>query len=781
MKRCPRGLIGAVFGAIGSLPLLPIAAAFVTRFSSLPTLPGAERTSGDFKQATYAEAAVLLVVVPLAALLFGRILPKVLESRAAGGALSFEWVAVGFASSFFLARRGLSPTRALAVGSAAAVAMAAGILVFRRSFRVRRLFCRRGRRAAALLLLAGSSLDLARRAGLAPPRPLLADRLSELVLAGAALAILTALLCLWISRRPCVTFSRLGGVAWIQIGAAAAAIAWPETSTLLIVASLALAPLAALRSRTPAGSKFLERASLAVLCFVCAWRIVRPPVVKIDFFEDGVPLFATQAYAHGARPYVDVEPVHGWGADGGVDSFCFKLFGSSLQTFYVRDSLWAAGAILFLAATCIVAMRPLWGAVALLLCLSIGPIPIGRQMLALLALLFLCWGVRNRRPFALAAAGALAGWEVLYSLDYGVFIAAGGLGSLALLPILESRSSNRATGAAFSGLRNFGLGLGLGILPFFVDLAIHGSLVGFFRSSFIEIPRWVDAVWGIPVGSFWQALLSAKTVGSLMSLLSGQTLPPLFLLLLLGIVGIVLLLRSASGAFDADDRVVWIVFVVAALAMRAVLGRADAFHYARYGMFAGVPAAWLLMRAWRGGRIGELLLLPALILVFARLHPVHALDFELQRVEEASRLIEGAHGAPAPRSGGALVLAEQAASLTWFRQFMDERLAPGDTFFDFNNAPALYFIADRVPPIRYCSVAQYESPERQREVIAALEKSRPPLALLPGGVFDRFDSVSNAERAPEVYRYLTENYEADSELSWIALRKGTRRSREARQ
>ena len=745
----------------------------------MPTLPGAERAAGDFKQATYAEAGVLLLIVPLAALWFGHILPKSLEARAGRGALSFEWVAVGFASSFFLARAGLSPAGALAAGSVVAIAVAAAILEFRRRRRVRRLFCRRGRRAAALLLLAGASLDLARRSGLAPSRLFPADRLSELVLAGAALVILAASLCLLISRRPWIAFSRLGEAAWIPIAAAGVAMTWPATSPLILVAGLALVPLAALGLRGPAGSRWLERASFAVLVLACAWKIVRPPVIQIEYFEDGHSLFATQAYAHGARPYVDVEPIHGWGADGGVDSFCFALFGSSLRTFYLRDALWASGAMLLLAATCLVALRPFWGSIALVLCLSIGPIPIERQMLALGALLLLCRGARNRRPLAFAAAGALAAWELLHSLDFGVFIAAGGLISLALLPLLESRSPHRGAAARWSGLRAFALGLGLGSLPFLVDLAVRGSLKSFLRSSFLEMPRWANAVWGVPVGSFWEALRSAKTVGSLVPLLSGQSLPSLFLVLVLGVAAAVLLLRSASGAFDAEDRAAWITLVVAALAMRAVLGRADAFHYARYGAFVGVPAAWLLMRAWRGGRVGELLLLPAVILLLLRFHPLHTLDFELQKVEEAYRLSAQAHGASAPRSGGALVLAEQAASLTWFRQFVDARLAPGESFFDFNNAPALYFIADRVPPIPYCSVAQYESPERQREVIAALEKSKPPLALLPGGVPDRLDAVSNAERAPEVFRYLMDNYEPDREVSWIGVRKDARKPAEA--
>ena len=232
-------------------------------------------------------------------------------------------------------------------------------------------------------------------------------------------------------------------------------------------------------------------------------------------------------------------------------------------------------------------------------------------------------------------------------------------------------------------------------------------------------------------------------------------------------------LAAVTDAAGAGELAAWIVFVVAALSMRAVLGRADSFHYARYGMLAGVPAAWLLMRAWRGSRAGELLFLPALLLILARLHPLATLEFELQALEGPGRLAERAPVVPAPRSGGVRMDAEQAGALTWFRRFVDTRLRPDESFFDFNNSPALYYVTDRRPPIRYCSVAQYESAQRQQEVIAALEKSQPPLAVLPSGPFEKFDGVSNAERAPEVFRYLQENYEPDPEVSWVAWRKGT--------
>jgi hypothetical protein len=69
---------------------MPIVSGLAVRFSSLPALPGMEKKLGDIKQATYAEAAFLLIAVPLAGLFFGFVLPRLLERLARPGSLSLE-------------------------------------------------------------------------------------------------------------------------------------------------------------------------------------------------------------------------------------------------------------------------------------------------------------------------------------------------------------------------------------------------------------------------------------------------------------------------------------------------------------------------------------------------------------------------------------------------------------------------------------------------------------------------------------------------------------------
>ena len=770
----PRGWLGAICGALGVLPLVPIAAGIATRASSLPALPGLERNSRDFKLATYAEAGVLLLLVPLAALAFGILIPRWMESRARRGRLSFEWVAAGFAISLLLALRGLRPKYGLLAGLISAIAVCAGVLAFRRSFRVRRFFSRRGRRAASRILLAGSSLDLARRASLRCSGALLADLLSELVLAGVALLVITALTCMATSRRPDRTFARLGNVSWIAIALAAIGISFPSMPPGLLALGLVLPVVAARVWKRDAPSTLAERVAVSVLLAVCAWRIVRPPVFWFDSFEDGHSLAPAETYLRGGRPYLDVVPIHGWGADGGVDAFFFRHLGASLHTFFLRRTIWAASALVLLAWACVIALgSAAWGSLGLLFALSICPEPIDRQMLAFGALLLLCLGARTRRRGTIAAAGVLAGMELLYSLDYGVIVAVGGLAALLLLHPLERVSRARRPTPSRESLLFLG-GILVGTFPFLVSLYLDGAFLPFLRVSFVETPRWVEEAWGVPAPDAWKTLLSIKTLGDLASILTSGAAAPLVLLLLLGAAGAVLLLRSATGSLDALDRAGFASLVIAAVAMRVVLGRADAAHLARYGLFAGLPAAWLLMRACRAQRARGLAVFVAGALVLLVLHPVRALETALWHVETAARRGRDEPGATPPRSGGAHIAAAEAARLEAFRRYVDEHLSERETFFDFANQPSLYFIAGRPLPIRYYTVAQYESKSRQDEVISDLEKRQPPLALLPSGPYETLD-ISNAERAPEVARYLTTHYVVEGEAGGlvIARRKST--------
>jgi len=757
----PKGIVGALLGAIGVLPLLPIVSGLAKRFATLPTLPGVVGQTADIKAATYAEAAVLLVGVPLAALLFGRIIPDWLSHRGADRGLSFEWATAGLATSFLLSQRGVRPKIALLVGVALFVLLAYGIRAFRNSFAFRRWFVRKNRRHMLRVFLAGASLDLARRSGLRVPSNAVQDLLGELLLAGATLLAFAFLVSQ--SRRDRQAYiAKAADLSWTAFLGAAAVLAYPEFPSYVLAAPVVimLLPIGRWRVfRSPA----LLRGALLIFAFAFSWRVHWLGSYPLDLFEEGTSLSYANEYRKGASPYIDTYPLHGWGADGGVDAITFSLVPATVHAARVRQTFWASLAFLCFGAVCVAVYRSAWwGAIAFLLTLSVRWLFHERQLLAVAALLLLVIAVQDNRWVLAAFAGVLAGWATFHSLDFGLMIVVAGVSGLLLLTRLRSQSRH-----SYPLLLSFTSGVILGGIPLLLVLALDGAVGEFAEISFREIPLWIDAAWGHPAGSAWEALLSVRSETDLVQLLAGRAgpMPSLFLIILLATCAASWLMRAADRQLTRVDTGFLICLLFACVAMRGVLGRADEEHLGRYGFFAGMTGVWLLRSAWRSGRARGLLVLASGLLVFAGFHPARALEWQLATVENSARRDRAVPRAPIPRGGGMGYPAEQAAELQAVVGFLGANLGEGETFFDFSNEPALYFLTDRRMPTRFNGPAQYGSPAKQQEVIDALERTRPPLAILPFGALGALGGISNRDRAPDVARYLDEHYQVESVIA----------------
>ena len=509
--------------------------------------------------------------------------------------------------------------------------------------------------------------------------------------------------------------------------------------------------------------RWLTNASLAILLSACGWTVYHQPGASLDLFEDGVVLATAQAYRLGARPYLDTYPLHGWGADGGLDAFVFEIFEPTLETFRLRRAVLTALALDCLAAGSLVFFGDgLWAGIGLLFSLCLCPFLSERQLLALAAACVLLLAARTGRRAHWILAGALSGVAVFFSLDFGLIVLAGGLAAAILLPCLEDGLRLRPT---FSRALTFVAGAAAGSLPFLWRLHGRGALRAFFQVSFVDIPATITDTWGLPAGSA-SAIASTIGPGTVLGLLSPKSeMPSLSLVLLLAAGTTILLFRAARSTLEPADRAAAASLAVAAAALRGTLGRADAGHLALYGIFTGLPSAWILYRATRAHRHRLLLSATALALLLARLDPYRTLVLEWHAIAGASRARAAAALDPRiVRSGRATVPAGEAREIAALQGVLDA-LPPGQTFFDFASEPALYFVFDRKPPVRYGCVPFYETEDKQREVIAALEEEKPPLAVLGNGTgHDAFDGIPSRDRAPRVAAYLDAHYEPLTEV-----------------
>jgi hypothetical protein len=127
------------------------------------------------------------------------------------------------------------------------------------------------------------------------------------------------------------------------------------------------------------------------------------------------------------------------------------------------------------------------------------------------------------------------------------------------------------------------------------------------------------------------------------------------------------------------------------------------------------------------------------------------------------------------RAGGVLFKETDAHAVEMMRRTLAQvGLRRDQTWFDFANLPALYYLFDRDCPIRYYEVPFFQDLSRQREVIAALDTNpKVRLAILPvsGSTAYAIDGIPNELRAHAIFEFLRLNFRpllVDRELQvWI--------------
>src|SRR5204863_37387 len=127
----------------------------------------------------------------------------------------------------------------------------------------------------------------------------------------------------------------------------------------------------------------------------------------------------------------------------------------------------------------------------------------------------LFWNAVRRRSRASAIfAGVFAGIAIFFSYDIGLYTIAGAIAASLLLWIAAKRAplakNSGAAPASGAGTRDdpaaeaaaaplfFAIGVLLGAASFVIYLAIRGALDDFAVTSFVVIPRIIDATWALP-------------------------------------------------------------------------------------------------------------------------------------------------------------------------------------------------------------------------------------------------------------------------------------------
>jgi len=467
-----------------------------------------------------------------------------------------------------------------------------------------------------------------------------------------------------------------------------------------------------------------------------------------DLFEDAHNLTVASEMLRGERPYRDINPTHGLIQDGVLDFLILRTgretAGRANATHGVIGSIVSLGT--YAAAACATG-SPHIGLLGYFLAAVMNIAGGGvRAAPALFALALLAGALRRRRPRLFAYAAVVLVVAGLTALDFAVYAAAAFAVALWRMPPGVLRRA--ALRASLVGLASAG---GVTLVAFLIG----GVLVPFLRTTFVELP---------PLASLYALTPFAPT-----DALRAHRFPPevlaaffdpasfLFIVYVVVLAGVAVLLQTPRDR-RRDALLVLGVWMVA-----AGLSYAERQHlYFQYTAAPLAAAAATLLWIRRHRAAAALLIVALLVLarpteyligVDIRRHAHGPFDPDLVTIDEI------------PRARGALYRSKDAAVIRAASKYTSTALRPGETFFDFTNRGALYFLLERDCPIRQVEVAFYEPPELQREVVARLAaNTRITAALIPKPDDPTaVDGVPSRERAPLVWQYLQQHFRPDFE------------------
>jgi hypothetical protein len=455
---------------------------------------------------------------------------------------------------------------------------------------------------------------------------------------------------------------------------------------------------------------------IAVVLYPLAVIQIPAGINGVNFFEDSHNIAVAAEMVRGEKPYTDIIPTHGIISDGVVDYVAMELGVSSLRE--LLDIRLFAGTISALALYCLILAATGSIDVALLgtllsFCLFSGSAVWLRPAGALFALAATVAGTRLRSRRWFMAAGALVVLGYLISVDFGLYSAV-----VAFFAAFRARM-----------LRPFLIGFAAALAVVLAIFGVFGFALDFIRVNVFEIFG-SHSVYFLRPLEIPECLRSPALVHTL-----ANCVEPLAWVIAL-IASSIALARSPLRARRSDAP--WLIGVW------IVVGGASFVERGNFHFYPAVTPFFIacIFLMWRHARTVAIVLTIVLVL---RAEPFRHLITVVPQVRYAKLppLFE-------PAAARSIVLAQQFA----------KTLKPDETFVDFSNSALLFWILHRDCPLRQVEVANYQSEEAQREVIARIEHNphiRAALIAFPGSI-QHVDGIHTSERAPLVWHYLEQHF-----------------------
>jgi hypothetical protein len=573
------------------------------------------------------------------------------------------------------------------------------------------------------------------------------------------------------ARDPAQIFKRvaIGGLPLIALPFIAVASPPIMVPRLIVTALALLGAVIAWRVKTPASPRAAWKLAAYVivpaLIYLVSFASTAQLSQWIDLFHRGESVGPASDYLRGKVPFRDVFVLHGMLEDGQLDAWLMQLFGRSIDVAIWRTVIVGAflGVSIWFLGIAVFESIPL-----ALVCVAMGAWTTAENNRTFfqVAAVALFWNALRRRSSVSAVfSGVFAGVALFFSYEIGLYTIVGALAASLLLWVASKRVE--WTGLAPSKAAGFFLlGVGIGALPFVIHLAKDGALDDFAVTSFITIPRIIDAVWSLPFPDLVSTFRKDLNLHTLADFVLWEKFHLILSPLVIAVAAVYFIARWLKRRTDMLDWALLVLTVFAAIAQRSAFGRASFRHQYFAAFLIGpmlVLLAVVLIRnlrtVWRDGGEGTRAFLGALAVAAVPLLGVLFWIPDLINARLDDLIGYNARILKVERNPHAEEVAWRIADVS---KAIGSLTRPNEPIFDFSNQPAFYFFANRPNPTRFYQVPILSPREFQAETIAALEKARPKVILRRSPEqFDQFDGVTNDLRAQAVSAYIDETYRFD--------------------
>ncbi|MEA2338292.1 MAG: hypothetical protein QOE82_2299, partial [Thermoanaerobaculia bacterium] len=534
----------------------------------------------------------------------------------------------------------------------------------------------------------------------------------------------------------------------------------PGSTAIVIAGAMMLIALPLmLRKRDPIDGRAVRNliafAILPFLLFCISYASTASLTQWIDLFHRGESLGPASDLLRGKVPFRDVFALHGLLEDGLLDTWLMQLFGRDVNVVLLRPVVLGSVAVSMLWYLGMVIFDSIPLAMLSILLGAVTTVDNERALLEILAIALLIGALRRNSRWLALFSGVAAGVTIFYSLDIGLYSVGGGV-----LAIIAIRSIQRR----WTFLATFLAGITIGATPFLIYLGVRGALGAFFETSFVAIPRIIDAIWSLPFPDMTATFRSNLNLHTLADFFLFEHFRFILNPLVIGIALVVLVQRAVTRRSDALDVSLAVLTAFAILTQRSALGRAD-FPHQYFSAFLIGPMILILLvllgrattHVWQTRDRAEqaFVILAASIVLPMLAVMLWVPDIANLRLDDMTHYL-----GRVSRIGWVDPAAEEIRHrVEGVKAAVDELSKPGAPIFDFSNQPALYFFCERPNPTRFYQVPILSPREYQAETILALERAKPPLVIRHSPQdFDVFDGIDNSIRAQAVAAYIDDHY-----------------------